>query len=44
MKTTEDKTSRGNLIITKENAKNYQHVTEVSGYVDVLEGATFTAT
>ncbi|WP_298118067.1 hypothetical protein [Flavobacterium sp.] len=33
----------GNLTITKENQENYKDVIEVSGYVDVQEGATFTA-
>jgi len=33
----------GNLIVTKENQKTFKELTEVSGSVDVQEGATFTA-
>jgi len=31
------------LVIKKGDSKDYSHLTEVSGYVDVQEGATFTA-
>lgn len=33
----------GNLIITAENQSEFQHITEVSGHVDVYPGVTFTA-
>jgi len=37
------KTHRGDLIITLQNQKDFADLTEVSGYVDVRQGATFTA-
>ncbi|WP_316745154.1 hypothetical protein, partial [Pedobacter antarcticus] len=33
----------GNLIITTENQTSYKKLTEVSGYIDVRQGATLTA-
>ncbi len=34
---------KGNLIIEKNNREDYSDLTEVSGYVEVREGATLTA-
>ena len=33
---------KGNLIVTKENQKYFKNLTEISGYIDVRQGATFT--
>ena len=34
---------QGDLILTKKNQKDFRNLTEVSGYIDVHQGATFTA-
>lgn len=36
-------THEGSLIITNENAAQYEHLTEVAGWLYVREGATLTA-
>ena len=33
----------GNLEITTENASQYENLTEVTGWLDIREGATLTA-